>query len=63
MIMIRKGHQRCPFTGQPPRKQTIPLGSNTKKPKNVAISETKSTNNYESIKEKVSNDGAMRKLI
>lgn len=55
MIMIRKG--------EPPRKQTIPLGSNTKKPKNVAISETKSSNNYESIKEKVTNDGTMRKLI
>jgi hypothetical protein len=53
--MIRKG--------EPPRKQTTPLGNNTKKPKNVAISETKSTNNYESIKEKVSNEGGMRKLI
>ena len=50
--MIRKG--------EPPRKQTIPLGSNTKKPKNVAVSETKSTNNYESIKERVVNDAGTR---
>jgi hypothetical protein len=55
MIMIRKG--------EPPRKQTTPLGNNTKKPKNVVITESKSSNNYESIKEKVSNDAGMRKLI
>ena len=55
MIMIRKG--------EPPRKQTTPLGNNTKKPKNVAISETKSTNSYESIKERIVSDAGMRNLI
>ena len=52
--MIRKG--------EPPRKHIFPLSSNTKKPTKATITETKSSNNYESIKEKVTNDGA-RKFI
>ena len=39
--------------GQIPPKPSLPLSSNKNKPKPVIIKETKSANNYESIKEKV----------
>ena len=39
--------------GQIPNKPSLPLSNNTNKPKPVIIKETKSANNYESIKEKV----------
>ena len=39
--------------GQIPPKPYLPLSGNKNKPKPVIIKETKSSNNYESIKEKV----------
>ena len=42
--------------GKAPDKPSLPLSNNKNKPKPVIIiKETKSANNYESIKEKVSN--------
>ena len=39
--------------GKVPNKPSLPLSSNKNKPKPVIIKETKSANNYETIKEKV----------